>query len=180
MKAQTFIQRKPYLIAFLTLNFMTCSSISYAQKDLNRMTYDVTASQSSLNGRDVQEINLGLNWFLQDWLIWRNSAFQRRGEEIETVYGLDSSMRLQTDITNEDRSLGIRLFGGPGLRLASSRASAYFAEAGIGLRLGGLLLSVGGRSMRYFSTQKDRTGQRLPQDENQVFVTLSGGGVVNF
>ncbi len=162
------------LITVLILPFFTWAASS--QSSDSRFTYDVSGSQSTQNGKSYQEINLGLNWFMQDWLIWRNSAFQRQGDEIDTIYGLDSSLRLQQEWLNDSRTLGFKIFGGPGVRFASSDSNAYFGEAGVGIRLAGIMVGAGVKSLHYFSTRHDKTGAKLPEDENQVFISLSGGG----
>lgn len=142
----------------------------------SRLTYDISASQSQQNGRTYQEINLGLNWFLSDWLVWRNSGFQRQAQQEDTVYGLDSSLRLQQEFMSEDRVFGLKVFGGPGVRVASEKSNAYFAEAGLGLRLGGLQIGAGIKSLQYSETRTDSEGNSLPKTENQIFITLSGSG----
>ena len=150
----------------------------YARSRESRLTYDVTGSQTNINGRTYQELNVAANWFASDWLIWRNSAFQRQAQDEDTVYGLDTSLRLQQEWTNSKRTLGFRIFGGPGARFASRRYDAYFGEAGVGIRLGGLLLSGGVKSYRYKNDREDNAGVRLPRNENHVFVTISGGGTL--
>ena len=168
--------KQAFLFSIVIL-FQTFTFAAVGDSD-SRFTYDISGSQSTRDGKSYQELNLGLNWFLQDWLIWRNSAFQRQGQNIDTIYGLDSSMRLQKEWLNDSRSLGFKIFGGPGLRAASSDSNAYFGEAGVGIRLGGIMLGAGVKSLRYFSTRKDKDGMTLPKDENQVFLTISGGGVL--
>ncbi len=168
--------KQAFLFSIIIL-FQTFTFAAVGDSD-SRFTYDISGSQSTRDGKSYQELNLGLNWFLQDWLIWRNSAFQRQGQNIDTIYGLDSSMRLQKEWLNDSRSLGFKIFGGPGLRAASSDSNAYFGEAGVGIRLGGIMLGAGVKSLRYFSTRKDKDGMTLPKDENQVFLTISGGGVL--
>ncbi len=163
---------------FLSIIFFQIFSSAATSDSDSKFTYDISGSQSTRDGKSYQELNLGLNWFLQDWLIWRNSAFQRQGQNIDMIYGLDSSMRLQKEWLNDSRSLGFKIFGGPGLRAASSDSNAYFGEAGVGFRLGGIMLGAGVKSLRYFSTRKDRDGVPLSKDENQVFLTISGGGVL--
>ncbi|MFN8847875.1 MAG: hypothetical protein ACK5W9_13575 [Bdellovibrionales bacterium] len=143
-----------------------------------RLTYDISASQSQQNGRTYQEVNLGLNWFFNDWLIWRNSGFQRQAQQEDTVYGLDSSLRFQKEFQSENRVFGLKLFGGPGVRLASEKSNATFAEAGLGLRLGGLQLGAGIKSLQYTDSRKDSNGDALPKTENQFFITLSGSGTL--
>lgn len=164
-------------LIFFLISFSFNLTIFAKELD-SRITYDVSGSQSTQNGNSYQEINVGLNWFLQDWLVWRNSAFQRQGNNIDAIYGIDSSMRLQQEWLNESRTLGFKIFGGPGVRLASSDSNASFGEAGVGFRLGGLMLGAGIKSLHYFSTREDKDGIKLPQDENQVFFTISGGGVL--
>ena len=165
--------------AFFVLTLVFFQSVGFTktrEAEKSRFTYDIIGSQSTQNGNRYSEINLGLNWFLQDWLIWRNSAFQRQSQNVDPVYGIDSSIRLQEEWLNDDRSLGFKIFGGPGVRAASSDSNAYFGEAGVGIRLGGVNLGAGVKSIKYFSTRKDKDGVPLPKDENQVFFTISGGG----
>lgn len=171
MKKQAFL----FLIILLPVTSLFAKT---KQAESSRLTYDISGSQSTQNGNRYSEINLGLNWYLQDWLIWRNSAFQRQGDNIDPIYGLDSSMRLQQEWLNDDRTLGFKIFGGPGVRAASSDSNAYFGEAGVGFRLGGINLGAGVKNIKYFSTRKDKDGVTLPKDENQVFFTVSGGGAL--
>lgn len=159
---------------FILQNFTFAKSAS--EKSESRLTYDISGSQSQMNGRTYQEINLGVNWFWQDWLIFRNSAFQKQAQQEDTVYGLDSSLRLQQEFQSEDRVFGFKIFGGPGVRIASEKSNAYFGEAGVGLRLGGLNLGAGIKSLQYAETRTDSSGNRLPKTENQIFITLSGSG----
>lgn len=163
---------------FIFLFFFSSLTFSKNSDSDSRFTYDVSGSQSTQNGNRYQEINIGLNWFLQDWLIWRNAAFQRQGDNTDSIYGVDTSLRLQQEWLNESRSLGFKIFGGPGARIASSDSNAYFGEAGVGIRLGGLMLGAGIKSLKYFSTREEKDGTKLPKDENQVFFTISGGGVL--
>ncbi len=163
---------------FIFLFFFSSLTFAKNSDSDSRFTYDVSGSQSTQNGNRYQEINIGLNWFLQDWLIWRNAAFQRQGDNTDSIYGVDTSLRLQQEWLNESRSLGFKIFGGPGARIASSDSNAYFGEAGVGIRLGGLMLGAGIKSLKYFSTREERDGTKLPKDENQVFFTISGGGVL--
>jgi hypothetical protein len=174
-----YFMKQVFLFFILIFSQITLAIQGTAQTGSDsRVTYDVSGSQSTQNGNTYQEINVGLNWYLQDWLIWRNSAFQRQSQNIDSIYGVDSSFRLQKEWLNDSRTLGFKIFGGPGVRAASSDSNAYFGEAGVGLRLGGLMLGAGVKSLKYFSTRKDKTGVILPKDENQVFFTISGGGAL--
>ncbi len=154
------------------------SSLAFSRTKGSRLTYDVSGSQSTLNDRTYQEINLGVNWFFSDWLIWRNSGFHRQAEDQDSVYGLDTSLRLQKEWINQGRTLGFKIFAGPGARFASERHNAHFGEAGLGFRLGGIQIGGGIKAIRYTHSREDKEGRPLPRDENQVFVTLSGGGTL--
>lgn len=159
---------------------ISLSSFAFAarSKDGSRLTYDVSGSQTTINDRTYQEVNLGVNWFFSDWLVWRNSGFHRQAQEQKSVSGLDTSLRLQQEWINSDRTLGFKIFGGPGARFASERHNAHFAEAGVGFRLGGLQIGGGVKAIRYTHSREDSEGQPLPRNENQVFVTISGGGTL--
>ena len=165
------------LLIFLFIPNLLMSQARSTTSD-TRLTYDISASQSQQNGRTYQEVNLGLNWFFNDWLIWRNSGFQRQAQQEDTVYGLDSSLRLQKEFQSEDRVFGLKVFGGPGIRVASEKSNATFAEAGVGLRLGGIQLGAGIKSLTYSESRSDSNGNSLPRTENQFFVTLSGSGAL--
>lgn len=164
-----------FISIFSSLLFF--QSTTQAASSNSRVTYDVSGSQTTINERTYQEINLGVNWYFTDWFIWRNAAFSRTAQDEDTVYGLDTSFRLQHEWLNSSKTLGFKIFGGPGARIASEKYNAYFGEAGVGFRLGGILLSGGVRSYRYVHNREDNEGIRLPRNENHVFVTLSGGGV---
>jgi hypothetical protein len=164
-------------LIFLFLPHLLMGQTKSTSSD-TRLTYDISASQSQQNGRTYQEINLGLNWYFNDWMIWRNSGFQRQAQQEDTVYGLDSSLRFQKEFQSEDRVFGLKVFGGPGLRVASEKSNATFAEAGLGLRLGGLQLGAGVKSLQYSDSRTDSNGDALPRTENQFFITLSGSGAL--
>jgi hypothetical protein len=164
-----------YVFLFLIPNI---SFSKPATKSESRLSYDVSGSQSTQNGRTYQEINLGLNWKLSDWLIFRNSAFQRQAQDQDTVYGLDSSLRLEQVFQNKDQTLGLKFFGGPGVRIASEKSNAYFAEAGLSVKLGGINIGAGAKALQYDQVRRDSSGNELPRTENQVFITLSGSGTL--
>ena len=161
---------------FLILLFPIFCFAKPASTQKSRLSYDISGSQSTQNDRTYQELNIGLNWFLSDWLIFRNSAFQRQSQDQDTVYGLDSSLRLQHSLQNDENTLGFKVFGGPGIRIASEKSNAYFGEAGVGIRLGGINLTAGVKSLQYAEKRYDSNGNKLPNTENQVFIGISGGG----
>ena len=155
MQRTYFFEEGPIraVIAFmkaLFVFFLLIPNFSFskpAQKSESRLIYDISGSQSTQNGRTYQEINLGLNWKLSDWLIFRNSAFQRQAQDQDTVYGLDSSLRFETKFQNDQETLGLKLFGGPGVRIASEKSNAYFAEAGLSIKLGGINIGADRKSV---------------------------------
>lgn len=144
----------------------------------SRVTYDLSAAAGSYNGAGYTEITLGLNWFLEDWLNWRNSIFSRQGSGIETVQGLDSSARFSTSIATDDGGLGVDAFAGPGLRFASKDNNAVFGEAGVIFRLGGLRIGGGVKALSYIKDRSDPTGANLPKNDTQYFLILAGSGVL--
>lgn len=141
------------------------------------LTYDLSASFGTYNEKSYNEVTLGLNWFVVDWLNWRNSLFSRFGSGLDTVTGLDSSARFQGSLETDGGGLGIHAFVGPGVRLASQNYNAVFGEAGLIFKLGGLRIGGGIKSLYYLADRKDSaTDLTLPKNDNQVFIILSGSG----
>ncbi len=138
--------------------------------------YDISASRGIENSNTYSELKLNLNWYLTDWLNWKNGIFTRFGSNIQGVSGLDSAVLAIFDASTEDKSLGFQAFAGPGLRFASADNNAATAEAGIILKLGGISLGGGAKYLSYFKTREDLMGIGLPKDETQYFIVLSGGG----
>lgn len=98
------------------------------------------------------------------------------GQGFDGTYGLDSSARFLMNLG--DSSLGLNAFAGPGYRVIINQSgtnqmnSAPFAEAGAVLRLGGLNLGGGVKSV-FNSMIRD-----TDKDDVQYFFTLSGGGAI--
>ncbi len=146
---------------------------AYAQQSL---TYDVSGATGSYNGNSYSEIHLGLNWYAEDWLNWRNSLFTQFGSTIDTIYGLDTAALFEYKAYTQARGLGIELFAGPGLRFATQSSNAIFGQAAIVFALAGLRIGGGVQQLHYTQDRKDRNNYTLPQDETQYFITLAGGG----
>ncbi len=119
---------------------------------------------------------MGLNWFVTDWLNWRNSVFSQFGSNLKSVYGLDSTALFNTEFYNSSRTAGVEFFAGPGVRLASEKSSAVIGTAGLTFAFGGLRIGGGATYLSYFEDRDDKLGAVLPKDEVQYFITLSGGG----
>jgi hypothetical protein len=139
-------------------------------------TYDVSASSGTENNNSYTEFKLGLNWYLTDWLNWRNAIFTRNGTNVKSTSGLDSSLLATYELTNEDKTLGVQAFVGPGVRLASEDNNAGTATAGVIFTLGGIRIGGGAQHLAYFKTRQDASGADLPKSETQYFVVLAGGG----
>lgn len=172
------------ILLFISTNsFAAGKKSSGAQSSISNLglSYDLSASTGNYNGLTYTELTLGLNWEMTEWLVWRNALFSRSGSKSSTVtldpvYGLDSSLRLSTKSRSEGGGFGFEAFAGPGVRLASQKASAAFAEAGVVLHLGGLKIGAGLKSLQYFITEQDSTGASLPKSDTQTFIVISGGG----
>lgn len=166
------------LLAQKRYSYPTARGSGVATSSGSSVTYDVSASFGNYNNATYNEINLGLNWLLSDYLNWRNSLFNRFGENITSVSGLDSSLRLQTTVSSDEETFGLHAFLGPGVRLASDNWNAYFGEAGLVFKLGGLKIGAGIKAMTYVDHRKDKSNKELPQNDQQVFLILSGGGIL--
>lgn len=150
-------------------------TVSSSSSD-SKFTYDVSASFGNYNDSNYQEINLGLNWIMGDYLNWRNSIFNRMGSGVDNISGLDSSLRLQTSAMTSDETFGFHVFAGPGVRLATNNWNAFFGEAGLIFKIAGIKLGAGVKSITYVENRKDKSNQDLPKNDQQVFLILSGGG----
>jgi len=139
-------------------------------------TYDVSASSGTQNSDTYSELKLNLNWYLTDWLNWRNGVFTRFGNNIQSVSGLDSSLLAAYDVKNESRTLGFQAFAGPGVRIASADNNAATAEAGVIFTLGGIQIGGGAKYLSYFKNREDENQVPLPKNETQYFIVLAGGG----
>ena len=161
----------------IVLCVLSFSSASYAASLSNRpLTYDLSGGVGSYNGNSYTELDLGLNWWVQDWLNWRNSIFTQFGSTINTVYGLDTALLLEGSLYTESRGFGVDVFAGPGLRFANEDSNGAFAKAGLVFNLGGLRIGGGAQVTHYYTTRTDKNDIKLPDDEVQYFIILSGGG----
>ena len=143
------------------------------------MTYDLSASFGDQNGKQYQELNLGINWSMNSFLNWRNALFTRLGTNIETISGLDSSLRLQVTSLTDDNTFGFHAFIGPGVRIATENWNAGFGEAGLVFKIGGIQLGAGVKSIQYFETRTTGANKDpLPKNEQQVFIILGGSGTL--
>lgn len=138
-------------------------------------TYDIGASSGTYNGVSYSEVNLGLNWHLNEYLVWRNAAFHRFGTKIDSASGLDTSARF-TFNTDSDSALGFGLFAGPGLRISNKENTGVFGEAGATVKAGGLKVGVGVKSISYTNPGENSDGTKRTKTDTTVFIILAGGG----
>ncbi|MCM2281985.1 MAG: hypothetical protein NDI61_09085 [Bdellovibrionaceae bacterium] len=164
------------LVIFVVSLVMSLTGIitAHAKKNVeasspHRITYDLGVSSGTAGDQSYTEAQLGLNYFLHDWLAWRNALFGRFGSGIESAYGVDTSARTYVNVELAEAS-GLTLFGGPGWRFVTQGKQAPFAEAGLVLNLGGLNLGGGVKSV--FNEFIDRDAE----NDTQYFIILSGGG----
>lgn len=166
-----------FLTAFISTECLAQKRVQRSSDSQKTFTYDLGASVGSYNGNSYTELTLGLNAYLSDFLIWRNSLFSRFGSKIDSASGLDTSMRFFFDSRSAPGSLGVVLFAGPGYRISNEKNSAFFAEGGVVLKAAGLSLGAGVKSMIYTNPGKDSTGVDLPKTDTIYFIILAGGGV---
>lgn len=140
------------------------------------VTYDVSGTSGTREDKTYTEAHLGLNWYVNDWFIWRNSVFSRFGDDYPTVYGLDTETLFKVDAYTQKRNLGVEFYIGPGARFASENYNAGFGKAGITFQLAGIRLGGGVQALYYLEDRFDNEGNLLKKDEVQTFITLSGGG----
>ena len=162
---------KKTLLSLIVLSALTLTSVAQA-----KVTYDLTGSSGTRDGESFSEIHLGLNWYMNDWFNWRNSVFTQFGTKIKEVYGLDSEALFSWEAYTSQRDLGVELFIGPGVRLASEKSNAAFGKAGVTFAVAGLRIGGGVQALHYIEDRQDKDGRILPKDEVQTFITLSGGG----
>lgn len=165
-------------LAIVLIGFIF-SIAAQAQKGQDgSLSYDLRASSGSQNGLSYNEIHLGLNWSLNEWLTWRNALFTRNGTNVKTVNGLDSAVLFSYRAQSDSGKSGLHLYAGPGIRMASDKYSAGTFEGGVSVRLAGLNIGVGAKQLSYFEGRSDIQGGALPKSETQYFITLSGGGTL--
>lgn len=138
--------------------------------------YDIGVSSGENSGFSYTEIQLGLNWYATDYLIWRNAAFSKFGSEIDSTGGLDTSVRLAYDMTTEDGELGLGVFAGPGYRISDKQNSGVFGEAGVKVKALGFLLGLGVKSITYNSPGRAPDGTPFDKRDTTTFIILGGGG----
>ncbi len=137
------------------------------KSSFKRLTIDFGASTGTTSGVSFFEANVGLNWFLQEWLIWRNALFYRTGSgATQSLVGLDTSFRATKNIDP------IQVHGGLGYRIATQSVHAPFGEAGLMFSAGGVQI---GANVKYILLSATQTGA---SDQLIYSLIFSGSGVI--
>lgn len=159
--------------------FTTSPTVLWGQSRIKQktLTYDIGAALGNYGGKSYTELNLGLNWYINNNLNWRNALYSRVGSDNNNS-GLDSSIRFETRSTSEDGTYGSHFFAGPGIRASNTSNTGFFGEAGASFKLGGLVLGGGVKAIYYSSPGKDSVGSNLPNNDTTFFLIIGGGGVL--
>lgn len=165
------------LFMFVTTLVTACIAMARDYEEPT-LTYDLGGAAGTYVGKSYTEINLGLNWKLTEYFVWRNAVFARMINGGENLYGLDTTARFQHKVSSDDGRFGLGFFGGPGYRFSKANASAFFAEGGVEIKLGGIHLGGGVKYFNYPNPGTDSTGAKLPSDDTVYFLILSGGGAL--
>jgi len=156
--------------------FLGLSSLSFAE-DGGHVTYDLGAGVGTYySDSTYTEVHVGLNWYMEDWLNWRNAIFTQFGSEINTVVGLDTALLPRAGLYTSGHDFGVDVFAGPGLRFATQNFNAVFGEAGLIFTVAGLHIGAGVQALHYVSSRQDKENRALPADETLLMLILSGGG----
>ncbi len=96
-----FVVEKSLILFVLILS----SVFSFAQKKPTQsqarkvqehaLSWDLGAAAGSYGGSSYSQIDVGLNWHLNEFMNWRNVFFNRFGTADVQASGLDSSLRFE-------------------------------------------------------------------------------------
>lgn len=111
-------------------------------KDFRRFRLDGGGSVGSSNRGSFYEINLGVSYYVTEWLIWRNAPFFRFQSGAANSFGLDSSVRGQYS-PPVAAEFSPTLMVGAGFRFINTGSHAPFAEIGLGLRVSEIQIQLG-------------------------------------
>ena len=141
------------------------------KSDKHDWSLDLGISSGSSNGSSFFEVNLGVNYAINDWLIYRNAPFYRSQGEASSSFGLDSSLNVIKGL-ELSAQVKTQFMLGSGLRVRSDSKAAPFVEAGLGLYLGPVNLDFGVKSV--FNSISD------PSRLNDLIFTIKAAGGLSF
>lgn len=134
-----------------------------------RWSFDLGASSGSYQSSNYSEFNIGLNYFIKEWLAFRNAAFARFDSNKENIYGLDTSFRAIGRFLLSS-SFGVTVFAGPGYRFVNRGTNVPFSEGGLLFKIGGFSLGAGAKMLMYPLVQSGAA------NDSQFFLIFAGGG----
>ncbi len=155
---------------------LVCAFVFSAPVLASDFHYDLSAGSGRYNDVSYAEITAGLNWQFDEWWTWRNAIFHRFGSNMDSITGLDTSVRLGNSFGTKGGDFGVDFYVGPGLRFASSNSNAVFGEAGVGFKIVGIYLGIGMKSLYYTQPRVSSSGADLSKNDTQVYLVLAGGG----
>jgi len=112
------------------------------RQSFRRFRFDGGGSVGSSNRGSFYEINLGVSYYLLEWLVWRNAPFFRFQSSTPNSFGLDSSLRGQYSLPVAPE-FSPSFMMGAGFRFINTGSHAPFAEFGLGLRVSGAQFQLG-------------------------------------
>jgi hypothetical protein len=134
---------------------------------VQRVTYDIGIGAGSYANQNYVEGDIGLNLYFKDYLAWRNAIFGRFVSPTN-YYGLDSSVRGILNLG--DQAFGFTAFAGPGIRFPTIGNIAPFLEGGAVLKIGGIALGVGVKSIL------DSWVVSGAGNDTEYYLIIAGGG----
>jgi len=141
-----------------------------------RWTYSVGAAVGSDQLGNYTEVQLGASWYQNSWLSWHNVLFSKFGEDYDSVFGLDTSIRGELNLPAERSKFGVQFYAAPGARFATRDNAAGFIEGGVVVKLAALYVGGTVKQFYYMQDREDRFGRNLPREETQTAFILAGGG----
>ena len=170
MLENKFSKPRSLFVKWAIVIFVMGLSFQAQAAESDRMTFDLGLSSGSIKGKTYTELDLGLNAYFMDYFVWRNAVWARFADQVDNIYGVDSSVRAIYSIGNS--SGGFTTFAGPGFRVASRGDSAPFLEGGAVVKFAGIAIGAGLKSIlnSWVHTNAD--------NDTQFFLILAGGGTL--
>jgi len=138
------------------------------KKSGKKITFDLGLSSGASNGSGYLELNLGVNYYLKPWLIFRNAPFYRRAVGESKIFGLDSSLNGVTSL-ELGKVAGVNFLAGGGYRFRNVGTSAPFLEGAVGVNLAGFGIQLGIKQI--YNSMIDEAS-----DNETQFIVQAGGG----
>lgn len=136
------------------------------------MSSDLILGFGAYDERTYTEITLGQNWFFSKQWNWRNAAFVRFGDDINSLGGLDSTLRFHEWLRLFFDPKNLNSYVGAGLRGATQNHSGGILETGLGIPVGKFYFGIGFKFVGSFSERKDKYGVKLPSSDAQTSLLI--------